>query len=402
MKSVLLLLTGVFFVHLAGAQEYCDRSFTENNFDDIQKIRMVYDTYETVVSGNVIERDLVGDLYYSAENESEVQPLMILLHGGAFITEQGDMDEMTELAEFYVHHGFVVFNMDYRTWSFFAGGYPDEADIIDVAVKAIQNLQSAILFLVEENDGSTFPVVDVQQIVLGGASAGAITVLHHLYLNEESVIPEFLATALEGNQFEFPEPSSDYSVAYGLNLSGGIFDTAWIQSGQTPLVSVHGTADGTVPYDHGLSNGVIELYGSKYIDEKLRLEGNESYLYSFAGGGHTDIYSELVYRETLMNVLDTSLMLFQDKMCLRTSTEALLPPLEIQLVNTLARQELILDSGEKTGMRYEIIDLQGRTVQTGFLRPGRQHINLTAAAPGYYVFRVPGKKSAYVQPFIRQ
>ena len=47
-------------------------------------------------------------------------------------------------------------------------------------------------------------------------------------------------------------------IAAVVNFWGGIFDTAWLRNARVPIVSVHGTQDGIVPYDH---KG-YPLYGS--------------------------------------------------------------------------------------------------------------------------------------------
>lgn len=385
------------------SQDYCDAIFTDNEFTSIQKVEMKY-ARSSEPTGYVDSIDLYLDLYYSTENTQEVQPMMILLHGGSFITELGDKSGMEEISRLMVEKGFVVASIDYTTWSFLLGGTPTENEIIDVVVKAILNLESAIEFVVEMNGQGEFPQVDVDNIVIGGGSAGAITALHRLYIDEEDELPDFLATAFENNGGVFESESNEFRIAYGINLSGGIWDTAWIDPDEPPLISVHGDRDSTVYYDQGRANGFIELYGSKPIDERLISQGIESYFYTFQGGGHSNIYGpDPLYREPLIQVLDTGLMMIHDQFCLRTNTSLDLQLADVKLINTLVQQDLRIVNQEAMNMKYHVVDMWGRIVQSGELVRGAQRIAFRSSVSGYYALQVysteDGGRSRYQQLF---
>lgn len=396
MKKFLLYSSSVFLLltlcpHLIHSQDYCEASFTENQFSSIQKIELKYGSAADP-TGFVDSVDLFMDLYYSTENTQAVQPIMFLLHGGSYIAELGNKSSMEEIARLMVSKGFVVVSVGYRTWSLSVGGIPLKSDIVDVAVKAMLDLQTAIDYVVSHSGKDNFPEVDLQNMVMGGGSAGAITIIHRLYIDDQDSLPDFLATAFENNGGLFESQSDDYSIAYGLNMSGGILDTAWIDAGEPPLISTHGDKDSVVFYDHGLANGFIELYGSKSIDERLESQGIDSYLYTFKGGGHSNIYENIpLYRDPLLKVLDTGLMLIQDKLCQATNSR--FEPLQanVILINTLVHQDLVVDNQEGQQMKYEIIDLWGRSVQTGILNSGRQRIGFSSPVDGYFAFRVLGQ-----------
>src|SRR5690606_41719094 len=134
MKKFYLLLFHFFFVlilipGIIRAQDYFETLFTDNQFASVQKVEMLYDRVEDP-TGYVDSIDLYLDLYYSTENTQEVQPMMILLHGGSFITELGDKSGMEEISRLMVEKGFVVASIDYTTWSFLLGGTPRETEIV--------------------------------------------------------------------------------------------------------------------------------------------------------------------------------------------------------------------------------------------------------------------------------
>lgn len=392
LQLILIIILAPLFLT---AQDYCNSDFTTNEFSSIQKVELQYGRAEAPRNNfNVDSVELDLDLYFSTENTNAVQPIMFLLHGGSFITEAGNKGDMEEIARLMVSKGFVVASISYRTWSIILGGVPFREDIVDVVVKAMLDLQTAIDFVVDVNGTGDFPEVDVNHIVIGGASAGAVTINHRLYIDAQDSLPDFLSTAFENNGGLFESDSEKYEIVYGLNMSGGIFDTAWIDAGEPPLISIHGDKDSVVYYDYGLANGVIGLYGSKPMDERLTEKGVDSYLYTFEGGGHSNIYDNIpLYRDPLLKVLDTGLMKIQESVCLTTNNPLAIVTADVKLVNTLVGQELIVENRENNPMRYQIIDLWGRTIQSGELNQGRQQISFNSTVSGYFVFRVHGQKS---------
>lgn len=389
--SLCLFLFLILIPHSGVSQDYCNSDFTTNEFSSIQKVELKYGR-ASEPTGYVDSIDLKMDLYFSTENTNGVQPMMFLLHGGSFITELGNKGDMEEIARIMVSKGFVVASVGYRTWSFLLGGTPSKDNIVDVVVKAILDLQTSIDFVVDASGKDDFPEVDLQHMIIGGASAGAITINHRLYVDAQDSLPDFLATAFANNGGLFDRESDDYEIVYGLNMSGGIFDTAWIDAGEPPLISIHGDKDSVVFYDHGLANGVIELYGSKPIDERLTEQGIDSYLYTFVGGGHSNIYDNIpMYRDPLLKVLDTGLMLIQEAICVETNTSLAAVQADVKLINTLVGQDLIVENNESESMRYEIIDMWGRPIQSGMLHQGRHRISFTAPVSGYFAFRAYGR-----------
>lgn len=391
LNSVALLLYMLICPNLIHSQDYCEALFSENQFSSIQKTELKYGRAPEP-TGYVDSVNLLMDLYYSTENTQSVQPILFLMHGGSFISELGNKSTMEEYARIMVSKGFVVVSLGYRTWSFFLGGAPTQNDIVDVVVKAMLDLQTAIEYVVDHSGKGVFPEVDLQHMIIGGGSAGAIIGNHRLYIDEKDQLPDFLATAFENNGGLFESHSDDYAIAYGLNMSGGILDTAWINAGEPPLISIHGNKDSVVFYEKGLANGFIELYGSKPMDERLKSQGIDSYFYTFEGGGHSNIYDTIpLYRDRFLEVLDTGLLLIQDKLCQATSIRPQPLQADVKLINTLVRQDLIVDNQEGRSLKYEIIDLWGRSVQTGVLNYGKQRIGFYSSVDGYFAFRVVGQ-----------
>lgn len=100
----------------------------------------------------------VGDLYFKRTDlrDGKKHPVMLYIHGGGFI--KGDKDYRVTNSEFFAHHGYFVFNIDYRM-------PPDVA-----LTENFSDIIKAINFLTELSKDYN---IDVDRIVVSGDSSGA-------------------------------------------------------------------------------------------------------------------------------------------------------------------------------------------------------------------------------------
>ncbi|WP_236975365.1 alpha/beta hydrolase family protein [Membranihabitans maritimus] len=376
----------ILIINPIGAQEYCNSPFTENSFSGVITTEMSYDT-TTSVGGNEVILDL--DLYYSEEVNWDTRPLMVLLHGGAYLAENGDKlsEEIVQLAQLMASKGFVVASLNYRTWSIFQNGVPSKDQILDVALKSVYDLDAGIYFLVRNNGINGIPAFDEENIVVGGGSAGAITTIHRLYLDSTDLLDETLSGLIDDNGGFFEKDPDEFSIVAGVNLSGGILDTAWLSGEFTPLISMHGDNDETVPYNTGKAVDLIDIYGSFLIDQQLNSLGVTSYLYTFEGGGHSNIYTSPLYQEDLFAAIDTGLIIIQNEMCVTTSLYTYKIEPKVEIVNTLVEDILLIDNSESINYNYHIFDLKGQLMKGGQIIPGRNILELyRLPVGGKYIF----------------
>ena len=134
--------------------------------------------------------------------------------------------------------------------------------------------------------------IDSDRIYAGGISAGSITAVNAAYLNHEDEIPSFISDQLndiggiEGYSGNQEYDSNFHGV---VNLCGAVGDYNWIESGDKPIVSMHGDSDEVVPYDDQLVTlfGLnLQVYGSYTIHQTMLELNNTSALYTYEGGGH--------------------------------------------------------------------------------------------------------------------
>ena len=95
-------------------------------------------------------------------------------------------------------------------------------------------------------------------------------------------------------------------------MSGGIFDINWIDAEDPPIYNYHGTADDIVPYDFGFVEPfgvqILEMYGSKQINNRAESLGIRTQIRTVNGGTHTNIYGAGGYPYTYYgNIIATPL-----------------------------------------------------------------------------------------------
>ena len=84
-------------------------------------------------------------------------------------------------------------------------------------------------------------------------------------------------------------PGYSSNVQGVINGCGALARYSWMEAGDVPLCSFHGTNDGTVTYNRGIVNpGIPLMYldGSRMLHERACALGLEEYFYTYEGAGH--------------------------------------------------------------------------------------------------------------------
>lgn len=265
------------------------------------------------------------DVYEPTGDAVQARPAIVLAHGGSFIF--GDKSNMQQWCEVLARKGYVTVSIQYRLYPFLVLGFPDSVDIFDAAVKAVGDMKAAARFLREDAATANQFRVDPANIFIGGYSAGAVTALHAAYLDENDAIPPFMQTILDANGgFEglsgtASNQTYSSSAKAVANMSGGIYRRVWIDGGGVPLVSIHGTADATVPYLSGIAAGIAYLEGSGLLHPQAVSADVWSYLETVPGGGHSDIYDAPQFAASLNSFITQATSLLESLSCASSGTE---------------------------------------------------------------------------------
>jgi hypothetical protein len=84
-------------------------------------------------------------------------------------------------------------------------------------------------------------------------------------------------------------------------MCGALAKYVWLEAGDVPMVSIHGTADGTVKYNRGIVNpgtALMYLDGSRMLHERACAVNVSSDFYTFTGAGHCPYIGNAAYMDT--------------------------------------------------------------------------------------------------------
>lgn len=279
------------------------RSATAQNDCDGTRYRFTsaFESFEVtpdVVYGNAINstglnQNLLVDIYEPVGDFSENRPLIIMAHGGFFIGGENDNPDVLPLCQDLTRMGYVVASITYRL------GIDNFFDISNALVRSVwrgyHDGKAAIRYFRKTAAEDDNPWgIDPNRIMIGGVSAGAFLGLHLAYVDEVSEIPEQIdqtAPGMSGGlEGESGNPGYSTEVLGVINVAGALKTADFMSVGDKPLVSVHGTADGTVPFGSGMiylsGFPITEVDGSSIV-HATALENDVSSCFTILeGAGH--------------------------------------------------------------------------------------------------------------------
>ena len=295
-RTLLLLIGSICTVPLfAQLNELCDGGrLVEPIFSEIQ-------ITESIVFDSIGNFELLMDIYEPAGDALERRPLVVMAHGGSFLFGDRRNPVMVATCTMLAERGYVAASMEYSLLSL-SNGIPDSTDFVEVIIEGLGQMKSAVRFFREDGLGDNIYGVDPNLISVGGYSAGAILANHQAMLDEGDDIEEFLQTAIDeqggfdnlGNRLDISD-----DVLSVFNIAGSIYRLGFIDENSAPIYSGHGDMDETVPYMSGITGGVLNTFGSFSINETYESVGGQSELFTFEGGGHTDIFDQPFEQELM-------------------------------------------------------------------------------------------------------
>jgi para-nitrobenzyl esterase len=244
------------------------------------------------------------DLYEPTGDTSTARPLIIWVHGGSFIGGSKTDGDVVAFSQKFAKKGYVCASIDYRL-----GFFPfDSANAVKAVVRAVQDLRAAVRFFYKDRQISNTYKIDTNMIFVGGSSAGAITSLHLAYLDQECEVLDYLnqttINQLGGLEGTSGNPGYSSKVQGVLNGCGALARYSWLEAGDVPVASVHGTNDGTVKYNRGIVNPgtpLMYLDGSRMVHERACAVGVENQFYTFPGAPHVPYAGSTAYMDTTVN-----------------------------------------------------------------------------------------------------
>lgn len=311
MKSKIIYLLSFFVMQLslsAQSIRYFDTIFNEVKIDS----DIVYGSNYTynVLSAEfgLTQEDLTLDIYQPEGDTLSKRPLIIWAHGGSFLGGTKNDADIEYFCNEFAKRGFVTASINYRL------GFElpiDSVEAVRTVYRALQDGRAAVRYMRSVADSLN---IDTDRIYFGGTSAGAFIGLNITYLNLPEEVPNYLDTnerlslnairglgldGIEGLSNDINESSEIHGI---INFCGATKTTSWLQDSyarSTPIISMHGTEDGTVPYATRVINlnditplpsqipiPIVGVQGSYDIDRYLDSVGSTSAFYTWYGADH--------------------------------------------------------------------------------------------------------------------
>lgn len=326
MNRTLLLTTILWALSTLGAQAQnpgCDGTrYLGNVFTAVKKSTVVY---APTIDHQGASINLSMDVYEPEGDNLTKRPVVILAHGGSFVF--GDRSMMQRWCELLAKKGYVAASISYRLFPWFVLGFPDSTEVFDTAIKATGDMKAAVRYFREDAATANLFRADADNIFIGGYSAGAVTALHTAYLDSDDQIPTFLQTlinnnggleGISGTSSNKSYPSQSKAV---VNMSGGLYRSFWVDGNEAPLVSIHGTADGTVPYTYGLAANIAFLEGSSLVHAQAESVDLWNNLLTVPGAGHTDLYDQAQWQPYIDTFWVNATTLLESLACATVGTQ---------------------------------------------------------------------------------
>jgi len=246
------------------------------------------------------------DLYEPFPDDRSVRALVLLAPGGGF--NYCIPAEMEVHAAYLARWGFVAASIRYRV----DGDHTTRTGYLRKLARATSDMRSAVRYFRRHQRVYR---IDPERILLVGHSAGSMVALHTAFLRriEEIGDEDFLDAVLQTGGLEGDGGHAGFSseVIGVINLSGAITDLEFMESGESFILSIHGTDDQRIPSGLGIvetTGGTIRLFGSEMIHPWARQEavGLDSRLIMISGGDHRTSMDSL-YLEAIRDFILTRL-----------------------------------------------------------------------------------------------
>ncbi len=291
---LLFLLSCVTFA--ASAQ--CDgQRYRYRIFDEVEVTSDVL--YGSNIGASGVNEELFMDVYRPAGDTHTSRPVVVLAHGGFFLAGSKEGTDVVPLCEDLARMGYVAVSISYRL------GIDDllslEVSLLEAVMRGVQDAKGAIRHLRKSHAEEGNPWgIDPSRVVLGGSSAGAFIALHSAYIDDLEEVPDAIDLTQPGLQggLEGLSGSPGYAseVLSIVNLCGAMGDAGWMEVGDAPVVSVHGTADETVPFGTGfvqlLGFPVSQVDGSWPVHLQAEALGMDHAITLLEGEGHVPHMSD--------------------------------------------------------------------------------------------------------------
>ncbi len=262
--------------------------------------------YGSALTYSGTNQNLTLDVYEPQGDVFSERPLIVFAHGGSFVSGSKTSSDIVTLCNKYTRLGYVCASINYRLG--FEGFIPNATTATETVYRATTDMRAAIRYFRKDRSTDNLFRIDTANIFAAGVSAGAFMALHLAYLDEVSEIPAGVDPVAFGG-IEGLSGNDGYSskVKAVVNLCGAIKDTSWINAGDIPCISMHGTNDDVVPYGSSVINvigtPIFVVDGSSSVAARQENVGILNAFYTWQGLGHVPFVTSIEYMDSVFTAV---------------------------------------------------------------------------------------------------
>jgi acetyl esterase/lipase len=244
------------------------------------------------------ELELKMDIYFPDSDQQTNRPLVLLIHGGAFIAGDKADKLPVSLAMSLARKGFVVASINYRIgYVLVPGRY---SNLERCMYKGVQDVRAALRYLSSRSKDFR---IDPEQVFLGGNSAGGFLSLMTAVMEQEeawaSAKGSFIKMQSDLGCLDCStnNDTATYSIKGVINMWGALPEIELLDPyNKVPLLLIHGETDSVIPIgsDYPFANISPRLSsffskkvnGSAKIAQRANEFGIPAKLVLLPGSGH--------------------------------------------------------------------------------------------------------------------
>lgn len=406
MKKIITFISITFlFLSQLSAQVYIDTTggrYWNEIFPTVNKTADVNYGSNTTVSGTT--QALLMDIYEPAGDTVAMRPCLVFAHGGSFIGGAKTDQDVVSLCNHFTKMGYVCASIEYRIGM----GFPiDSIHAAKAVLRAVQDMKAAVRYFRKDAATADLYHIHPAYVFAGGSSAGAFMALHLAYMDSADVPAYVGLSAMGGIEGMSGNPGYPSDVKAVINLCGALGDSSWINAGDIPFVSMHGTADQTVPYGSAIiyvvGFPILEVDGSSSLKIRADNVGVNNPFYTWPGAPHVPYAgtsaSALAYMDTTLNFVKAFLRpFFGIPLAVNENTEENLfniyPVPSYGVINFSFRKNAFVPA------HIIIADATGKTVDDFLISSPVYSYNNPALKPGVYMVKVTSGKKEVVQKLV--
>lgn len=213
------------------------------------------------------ELPLRMDIYLPEGDDAAARPLLLMMHGGAYLIGSKDEKGQIGWCRHFASLGYVAATIDYRL------GFPlGRQGLLKAETDALDDARAALGFLLGCEDLR----IDPERVFAAGTSAGAAMALGLAYgwAGGAEAPSEPAPAARPAHAFAAPAAAPPpFRIRAVANLWGYVRDLSVLRNASVPILSFQSEADPIVPYCVGFPLGIHlagKAYGTKAVYDRAR------------------------------------------------------------------------------------------------------------------------------------